>query len=64
MKAKGWLAAGLLVLGAAACGSNPAGPTHAGGPLMDGGGLMGSGTRADPPPSGGADATPPDSARG
>ncbi len=44
---QGWLAA-LLVL--AACGSDTTGPSPDARPLRNGGGLMGSGTRSDPPP--------------
>ncbi|HYW07015.1 MAG TPA: hypothetical protein VE913_08675 [Longimicrobium sp.] len=59
MKAKGWLATALLVLGAAACGSGPVLPTPGAAPSMDGGGLMGSGARIDAaPPSQGLPAAP------
>lgn len=65
MKAKGWLATGLLVLGAAACGSGPVLSTPGTAPSMDGGGLMGSGARIDaPPPAGGAPTVAPDTAAG
>ncbi|HEX8433190.1 MAG TPA: hypothetical protein VF625_18015 [Longimicrobium sp.] len=65
MKAKGWLAIGLLVLGAAACGGGPVLSTPGAPPSMEGGGLMGSGARIDtPPPGEGMPAAAPDSAAG
>lgn len=48
MRARHWMAAGLLLL-AAACES-ATGPSPSAKPLHDGGGLMGSGTVVPPPP--------------
>lgn len=49
MKLRNCVVAGVLVL-LSACGESATAPTPSAKPALDGGGLMGSGTRIDPTP--------------